>query len=120
MPGRPLLSRCSVQCLEILDHPLVFVAGFTQLLNMLLRDVLLALRSPFEELKVRRLGVFELSLAPQLLALEVFDEVHHARCTVRTTLTLSHAQLCRPHLSYGTMDKTRVAAGRRIELFINR
>lgn len=56
---------------------LVLVTCFAKLLDVLIGDVLLAFRSFLEELKAYGLGVPELSFAPLLLALEVFDEVHY-------------------------------------------
>jgi hypothetical protein len=41
----------SALCLEVIDRPLIFVACFAQLLEMLLGDVLLILRTSFKQLK---------------------------------------------------------------------
>ena len=58
------------------DYALVFVACFAQLLHMLSGDILLASRGSFAQLKARCFAVLELPLAPLLLSLEIFDEVH--------------------------------------------
>jgi hypothetical protein len=64
-------ARNSVSLLEILDHPLIFVACFAQFPDMRLGVVLLALRGSFEQLKAWRLTVPELPFAPLLLSLEI-------------------------------------------------
>jgi hypothetical protein len=63
--------------LQVVDHALVVVTGFAKLLDVFIGDVLRTLSGLLEELKTCCLCVFELSFAPLLLALEVFDEVHH-------------------------------------------
>lgn len=77
--------RYSALGLEVIDHPLIFVAGFAQLLNVLLGDFVLALWSSFKQLKARRVGVPELPLAPLLLALEILDQVQAGRLTQSST-----------------------------------
>jgi len=72
--GLPL-NRLTLR-LDVLDHPLIFVACFAQLLDMLLGDVLLALRSSFEQLKARRLAVLQLPFAALFLSLEILNKVH--------------------------------------------
>ena len=70
---------CSAPCLEVVDRPLIFVACFAQLLDMLLRDVLFALWSSFKQLKPRGLAVLELPFAAPFLSLKIFDKIHDDR-----------------------------------------
>jgi len=70
-------------CPEILDHPLIFVACFTQLPDVLLGDVLVAVRGSFEQLKAGRLAVLELPFATLFLSLKILDKVHDNRPATR-------------------------------------
>src|SRR6516164_1539185 len=76
-------GRCSVPRLEVLDHALILIARFAQLPDMLLGDVLLALRGFLTQLKASCLGVLELPLAALSLTLEVFDQVHESKALQR-------------------------------------
>jgi hypothetical protein len=60
----------------LVDYALVVVTRFAKLIDVFIRDVLLAFRGFFEELKAGGLGVLELSVTALLLALEILDEVH--------------------------------------------
>jgi hypothetical protein len=73
--GQPWGSRSDLALQEV-DHTLILIARFTQLLDMLLGDVFFTLQRSLEELKAGLRGVRQLSLAPLFLALEVFNQVH--------------------------------------------
>lgn len=80
--GRGLSCRAEPDALpgpilQLVDDSLIIVARTAQLLDVLRGDVLLVLSGPLDQAKVRGRGVLELSFAPLLLALEVFDEVHY-------------------------------------------
>ena len=78
--------------LQLVDDSLIIVARVAQLLDVFLSDVLLALPGSLSQAKVRGLGVLQLSLAPFLLSLKVFDEVHYELMyPVRRITILSHS-----------------------------
>ena len=62
---------------QLVNDSLVVLARAAQLLDVFRGDVFLALSGPLHQAKVCGLGVLELSFAPLLLTLEVFDEVHY-------------------------------------------
>jgi len=70
---------CSALCLEVVDRPLICVACFAQLLDMLLGDVLWALRSAFKQLETRCLAVPDLPFAALFLSLKILDQVDNNR-----------------------------------------
>ena len=85
---------CSALCLEVVDRPLILVACFAQFLNMLLGDVVLALRSSFKQLETRCLAVPEFPFAALFLSLKILDKVH-GLCG-RTNQRVCHSGACRP------------------------